>query len=689
MTASDGSALNVRLEGDEHFHQYYTEDGYPIIEKGDDFYFCDIDSEGNIRPSDFKAVNPNFRNKEVSEYLKSIDLTDLGTRVRARALKSPRRKMSNNASSESIRKINSSGKIESAPYAKGYGLNPGNEFPSYGKQKAIAILVEYQDVSFSTTYDAKDYFTRLLNEDGFSDYGGTGSASQYFKDNSQGIFVPEFDVYGPVLLAHDRKYYGANDIYGDDMRAEEMIIEACALIDDIVDFNDYDRDGNGIVDNIYIFYAGQGEASGGPASSVWPHQWDLDSAGYRNIYHDGVKIKTYACSNEWERSAPDGMGTFVHEFSHVLGLPDLYATSNSPLSAPFTPEEWSVLDYGPYNNNGRTPPNYGAFERYALGWTKPREINKPLSATLPQIDENICGIIRTEKDTEFFLLENRQKTGWDKYIPGHGMLIWHIDYNPSVWTKNSVNNTALHQYVDIVEADGIQDYYRRGGNAFPGTSNITSFTAMTDPALKSWGGKAINYPVTDIAETDGKITFNILGGDIIEIEALDVFDVSDMGSDSVTLNWESPEKGNMTLLNLYTKPELTSRNGEDVLEYVIGFKNRIIENDCSFSVKGLLPDITYYYTVAQTDGWNVSASSDEKSFIIPSSSGIEGISAVLNTDIRIEGLDIISSSNDLIEVYAPSGILVSRGYHYLNLPSPGIYIISLPERNIVKKMIAK
>ena len=187
------------------------------------------------------------------------------------------------------------------------------------------ILVEYTDVKFHTAADgyktdAKDYFTRMLNEDGFNDFGGTGGAAEFYRFNSHGAFRPVFDVFGPVTLSHDMAYYGGNDSWwnGNDLRPEQMVIEACDMLDDEIDFSQYDRDGDGYVDNIFIFYAGRGESSGGSSDTVWPHAWNLASAGYSNEVHDGVIVDRYGCSNEWESGRPDGVGTFVHEFSHMV-----------------------------------------------------------------------------------------------------------------------------------------------------------------------------------------------------------------------------------------------------------------------------------------------------------------------------------------------------------------------------------
>ena len=169
-------------------------------------------------------------------------------------------------------------------------------------------------------------------------------------------------------------YYGENDYRGDDSNPQKMAIEACQQLDATVDFSEYDRDNDGYIDNVYIFYAGRGEASGGSSSTVWPHSWEVSAVESQTYYFDNVILNRYACGNEWEGDKPDGVGTFIHEFSHVLGLPDLYSTS---YSSAFTPGSWSAMDYGPYNNNGCTPPLYSVFEicsrldnSYRIGWTK-------------------------------------------------------------------------------------------------------------------------------------------------------------------------------------------------------------------------------------------------------------------------------------------------------------------------------
>ncbi|MDE6010032.1 MAG: M6 family metalloprotease domain-containing protein, partial [Muribaculaceae bacterium] len=419
------------------------------------------------------------------------------------------------------------------------GRYPDSHFPCTGEQRAIVILVEYQDVKFRTENPA-DYFSRMLNEEGFSDLGGTGSARDFFIENSGGLFRPTFDVYGPVTLREAMGYYGVNDIYGVDVRPHEMAIEACELLDSTVDFTEYDRDGDGIIDNVFIYYAGRGEATGGASNTVWPHSWQMSVAEPdKDFIYDGVRLEGYGCTNEWDVyngvERPDAIGVFVHEFSHILGLPDLYNTVDQ--YGTFTPGSWSTLDSGPYNNNSCTPPLYGAFERNALGWLEPRVIDRPATVSLKAVGTNEAILIPTSSPEEFFLLENRQQTGWDTYLPGHGMLVWHIDYRETAWADNTVNNRPSHQYVDLEEADGVLTANTRDGDSFPGTAGVTEFSDSTTPSMLTWTGESLDLPITDIEEhPDGTVTF-LVGGGFVLPGATRLLDPVAVEHDSFTAVW--------------------------------------------------------------------------------------------------------------------------------------------------------
>lgn len=485
----DGTTLRIKKVGDERRHFTLTEDGLLLVQESNGTYcYAKANAAGLPVSTGMKAVDMPQRTGVPAEALR---LADLDLRNMAR---SPRR----------------------IPQT-GVGLDK-TTFPSKGSPNVLILLVQYSDVDF-TLDNPREYYEGMLNEKGFSQYGGTGSCKDYFTDNSMGQFTPHFDLYGPVTLPKKRGYYGGNDAYGDDRHPEEMVIDAVKILDPDVDFSKYDNDGDGKLDNVYVIYAGQGEASYGADDTVWPHSWDLSQAG-SDFLVDGVTVDHYACSNEWEENRPDGIGTFVHEFSHVMGLPDLYSTDGS-YGVDWTPDKYSVMDYGPYNNDGCTPAGYGLYERNSLGWTELEVIDGPMDCRLEHVLTSNKGyLIPTSRNSEFFLLENRQPESWDKYLPGHGMLIWHIDFNATQWANNTVNNNKSHQYVDIEEAGGrtgsteaIQASY-----TFPGTFGVTEFTDETRPSMKTWKGEALNLPVTDIMESDGIITFLVAGGGGISLE---------------------------------------------------------------------------------------------------------------------------------------------------------------------------
>lgn len=500
----DGTELRVRLVGDEHSHYYVSEDGYPLVKRNGAYYYGMADADGNVVGSQFMAQAVASRSDAAQKFLSGIDKETVLKAAGIRAASLRKARLAKLSAAKTARKA-----APGAPQRTKIGLFD-DSFPVTGEQKAIVILVEYQDVKFKLD-DPYNYFSRMINEDGFSDYGGTGCAAEYFRESSNGQFRPEFDVYGPITLANNMRYYGGNDYSGNDRRPYEMVIEACQQLDPTVDFSQYDRNGDGFIDNVFVFYAGEGEATSYDEDTVWPHSWNISYGTAIPYFFDGVRLDRYACSNEWVDNRPDGVGTFVHEFSHVMGLPDLYDTDYSTPS-PFTPGRWSVLDAGPYNNDGCTPPLYSIYERYSLGWIEPTVLGEPADISLESIGSNVGCIIPTDDVNEFYLLENRQQTGWDAYIPGHGMLVWHVDFDERTWQQNTVNNNASHQCVDLVEADNTRSELSRAGDAFPGTGRKNSFSSITTPALQTWSGTKIDCPITDITESNGKISFKVSGG---------------------------------------------------------------------------------------------------------------------------------------------------------------------------------
>lgn len=535
FTQPDGTVINVRTVGDEHGHMLYSEGGMLLVEVNGHLEYASFDKNGFPTASGIMAKAENeeqalsLKLQSNAQLEKWAEMMSVNRNIRLNKLFNAAdvRKASTRAEGDEEGDGEENG--DDANEGEGENEQPGNEeneqpgegdghlvpmnfgrlnvaFPVIGEQKGLVILVEYDDVEFK--YGDFDYFNRMLNEEGFSDHGSLGSVRDWFIDNSNGQFLPDFDVYGPVKLPNNRKYYGGNDIYGNDQRPYEMAIHACQLLDEEVDFSQYDRDGDGLIDNVFIFYAGKGEHDSNIANAVWPHSWDVTlGVPEEEFIFDGVQLNHYACTCEYPSGykRPDGIGTFIHEFSHVMGLPDLYVTT---YTGGFTPGSWSVMDQGPYNNDRLTPPNYSSYEKVALGWIDFEPFTEGRMEIPYLAETNIAYALPTEKPTEFYFFENRQQRGNDEFIPGHGMLVWHVDYKEGVWETNTVNNTANHQYVDLVEADNVKSERTRDADAFPGPKEVTSFGFETKPKLASWKKEHLAYDIEDIEESeDGLISF--------------------------------------------------------------------------------------------------------------------------------------------------------------------------------------
>ena len=374
--------------------------------------------------------------------------------------------------------------------------------------RGAVILVSYKDKAFSQTNAA---MTSWAMSDKYSYNGATGSIHKYFYDQSWGQYDMQIDVYGPVTVSQNGSYYGSNDWRGDDMHPDELVVEACKLAHDScgADFSQYDSNNDGKVDWVVILYAGKGEADGGKSNTIWPHQYDLSYTGM-SFKLDGKTVDHYCCLNEidGQTGARCGIGTFCHEFSHVMGLPDFYATTQG--ATHHTLCDWDIMDYGPYNNDGNTPPSYSAYERWFMGWIEPVLLNSASTVTLADLNQpggRACYITENGKSisnilspnpSTFYLLENRQREGWDKYIPGSGMLITKIQWDKDKWEGNTVNNRSSSMGVDIMEAVSNSSSYGRASDLYP--TGATSFTKVT------------NYKVTDIKHENKIITFKVNGG---------------------------------------------------------------------------------------------------------------------------------------------------------------------------------
>ena len=541
---ADGTTITVRAYGDEDLSYFLASDGTLLYQEGTNFYIAGVKADGTLYSTGVLAHEPSMRTiKEIS------------------AIKAQNAKAFYN-SMETQAKAN---KVRREP------MTPDNSLlPSLGKHKIPVILVEFSDVEFSVenpkaTFDKYLNGKELFNKETDPEMGQNyASVAKYFKDMSFGKFEPEFEVYGPVNLGKPLATYGAG--YSSQENMGLLLTDACTAVDDEVDFTQYDSNDDGNIDLIYIIYAGFSQSiAGNSTDCIHP------KSGYLSLAKsfDGMDVKRYGVNNELNGTPADqangpiinGIGLFCHEFSHCMGLPDLYPKSGSIAEACINQnmDYWSLMDAGEYTANGYRPTAYTAWERERLGWMEIGTLTGPSNVELKSLDEGgVAFRIYNDKDEtghEYYIVENVQNNGWNKNLFGNGLMVTHVDYLSSQFSLGGckVNNTEGHPRMHVMAADGmfvpeyflgstiedsyitflkehnadlvakyggqvfsIEDYKAEAaGDLFPGTSNATSLTDDSQP-MKAWtyNGETMGKPITDITNDTEKgiVSFKFMGG---------------------------------------------------------------------------------------------------------------------------------------------------------------------------------
>lgn len=614
----DGSQLTLCLIGDEHFHCLVTGDNIPVVAVDNVYYYAEVHSSSlvstgllahdagdrDVKEKAFCGENRDAMCQKVSE------LWAEGRQMRSASLSAAGLQNSSKAKS-------------SSQLRKAVEVSNSNS----GSQRGLVLLVNFADLEMvldgpQATFDA------AFNDEGYSENYHIGSVHDYFYDQSYGQFDLTFDVVGPITVSNNYTYYGKNSqLTGNDKYPATMVAEACRLADSQVDFSDYDWDGDGEVEQVFIVYAGYAESSGASSNTIWPHRYNLSSASYYGdgegaITLDGVVIDQYACSSElagFSGTTMRGIGTACHEFGHCFGLPDIYDTD---YSGGFGMDSWDIMSGGSYNGpngNGEVPCGYSAMERYLLGWLTLEELSSKTEITgMPCLgDEPVAYAIYNEGNRdEFFTLENRQNTGWFTYVytydSPHGLLVSHIDYNATIWDSNDVNNNPSHQRMTIIPADGDYDDADEDdfcGDPFPGSYGVTE---LSNTSHYSAGGKLfnanddgtyyMNMPIYDITEEDGLISFRISS----HISTPTVGSATDITTNSFTANWEAVEGADRYAI------ELSQVNGENIgsIDVLLSesFSNFITPNNADGS-KDLADSLDNYTSEAGWKGYKIFTSS--------------------------------------------------------------------------------
>lgn len=556
----DGSVLTVMLRGDENFHYTSTEDGQPLVQRADGAYcYATLDSNGKLTASAQVAHDVESRGAAELSFLNYYTAES----QKVRSLGMERAKQRNARRMARLAKrgvVDASGKPVRRVMA---GATGGEGIGVTGKRKGLVILVNFKDKKMQSKHtqaEWNDYFNKV----GYNKYGNNGSVHDYFYAQSYGKLDLEFDVIGPVTVSKNMASYGANDAQGNDIDPAGMIKEACELAyaKEKMDMSQYDWDGDGAVDQVYVIYAGYGEAAGGEANTIWPHEWDIQGGGY-SLVLGGKRIRTYACSSELNGGYGtdiSGIGTACHEFSHCMGIPDFYDTAGGGC---FGMDAWDLMDYGSYGGDGYEPTGYNAYEKWVSGWIEPTILTAPcyIKNMKPLSDApEACVVFNEANKNEYYIFENRQLKGTDVALPNHGMLVIHVDYDQKVWFDNEVNNTSNHQRFTVVPADNKLTSETVAGDTYPGTTKSTELTDTSKPAAtlfnaNSDGRKFLGKPVTDITEKDGLISFTFMGG--VNLDAPQP-KVMNMTETSFTGGWNAVDGAESYTVELREKSNLPS-----------------------------------------------------------------------------------------------------------------------------------
>lgn len=491
ITQPDGTKLTIIQKGDERVKWAETVDGYSIMRNSKKvFEYATLDSENNMVPSGIKAMDQNERSSSDNLFL-------------GKTKKGLRYSKSQIGMMKSITRVTQ------------------KSFPTTGTRKLVCILMGFTDVAFTKT---KTDFQNLFNQVGYTTDGATGSVKDYYAENSYNQLDLSVTVAGPYTAAHDMAYYGANDSYGYDVKPDVLVTEAVNAANADVNYADFDNDGNGYVDGVYVIYAGYGEeVSGVSENAIWAHAWQITP-----VTLDSKVISSYSCSAELRGNSGSGItriGVICHEFGHVMGASDFYDTDYADNGGDFYGTgDWDMMANGSWNNNGATPAHHNPYTKiYVYQWATANTITSGSAITLNNAEQNSNSFYRinTSNTNEYFLIENRQNVSFDAGIPGHGMIIYHVDGN---YINNHLNsndiNVSSHQGFYPVCASAstnpgssVSSYgsISSAGCSYPGSYNKTSFTDYTTPWARSWAGGLTYKAISGISEnaTAKTVSFNV------------------------------------------------------------------------------------------------------------------------------------------------------------------------------------
>ena len=586
----DGTVVQAYLTGDENGHLVMTPDGCALVQDAEGWWcYARYDFYGHRLNTGEHAGDPDTPG-EVIAASRNIPYQLIRQRRAAR-----------------IRQALPLREKERARTRSG---------ESGGIRHGLIILAQFPDEPF--TYSRTD-FENLINGQ------GPETALSYFKDQWKGSYTFRFDITEIVTLPQNYAYYGANNEDGEDEKAAEMIIDACTAVGPEVNFSDYDNDGDGEVDNVFVFFSGPNESEGAGDNRIWPHMWYVQSGAGITYSRDGVLVDNYACTSELRLDSNlttfttlATIGTFCHEYTHTFGIPDLYDTDSED-SGGYSEAMWNcidLMDAGNHNNEGKTPPNYSAVERWFFEMSEGKPLTEGIHTLRPVHENGDYYFMETDDNNEIFLFECRKDEGWDAHIGGNGLLIYHLDWSQRPagestsagkvvkawerWDLNEVNARPDHQCIDLIEPDpearqryqtavknrNYQAIYTLASHAYWPFFDASVFTSDTDPSFTFWSGNTSSLGLTDIRRNaDGSVTFTVFNAQEDKAPAVKV-DNQVVFQDASIIQWSSLD------------PSFT---GNSIIRYGLADDAQLVEVEVrpyetgkyAFVLDGLTPSTAY------------------------------------------------------------------------------------------------
>lgn len=467
--------------------------------------------------------------------------------------------------------------------------------------RTLVIPVQFSDRKFTVPFPRNAIYN-LFNQQYYSENGATGSVLDWFRDNFDGYGNFSFEVCDVVTVPNSLAWYGANTDGITDRNVQQLVIHACEAADAAgVDFTRYDFDRDGIVDNVFLFFAGHNEAEGGGDNTLWPQSWNIADMGLKL---DGMRISNFSLYSEY--SGPSGyqfagIGTICHEYCHFLGLQDLYDVNDETEGCcKGLHGSLSIMDHGNYNNNGRTPPYLTVFERQMIGLIQTETIRREQLLVVPPVQEMTRAYVLSSGVTgEDFWLEFRDGYRWDAYIGGSGLVVYHIDKSVNAagsmvamlrWSANAVNACADHPCARFVPSSGatatdVKDAF------YPGERGVRDIHSARNFPLVGWNGKGVGLGLAGITREAGGIRCSVVNDESWDLPVVTGWSILP-GQTSALLEWQSDK---------------TSTGGWNICWGILnGVTSQTVPvgNQTSYVFDGLLPGQSYFCELYYTR-WNV------------------------------------------------------------------------------------